>query len=333
MRRPKLGIIGAALVEISACLPLLIVREAISEAGAEELVANLRSEDQKVLGQAFRATYTLEIPVNELDADQGKVVKTTLVSQRENGLVMKVTYDCPSPVYKPRGTKGYDPRSYDEQGNLLFWRKTREFIYCTSIENKLCVEMEKLLVAKDGSILDRAFAWRLDRYPPDRRDPLNEFDVFCLATGRGYGSCCQVIDEHQTLPNGKVRLRGTGRYMETSMKGTWEVVLDGDTKLSLVTEASLISSPAGEPIITISCVNPVLLGDTRLMERAVIWYRPFDKNLPYEVALVIQEYAEAPNSDLFDEVKTQLAQPLPRGRSVIFDHRAGGDPVISHPGR
>jgi hypothetical protein len=247
------------------------------------------------------------------------VVIECAVSRTEHVFAMKMIYHYEDPPTFAHIGSNSDYRSvdYDAHGNLIVWRTLEKYILSTPERNDNIEKLKSFFVTPDGKVLDKSGNHtKLTRFPIGNPNNMYEFNMYQLATGRGFSTHLATVRSVESLPLGLTKVTARGSYW-SSLPGTWELTLDPNSDY-LVRKAIL--TPDGRHIPAIEVTS------TGLVAKDLVQIARNGKTTclnVFEVLIEVRDISKVVGRNvLYDEVLSRLNSPLCSGKAEIMDYRS-----------
>lgn len=260
------------------------------------------------------------------DPNQGMVVIECALSRTEHAFAMKMIYHYEHPpTFAHIGSNNdYRPVDYDADGNLIVWRTLEKYILSTPERNDNIEKLKSLFVAPNGKVLHKSGNHtRLTRFPIGNPNNMYEFNMYQLATGRGFSRHLRTVTSVESLSSCLTKVTATGSYW-SSLPGTWELTLDANSDY-LVRKAILTPHGLDIPAIEVTSTGLVAKDLLKIARNG----KATSLNV-FEFLLEVRDISKvvAPNV-VYEEVLSRLNSPLPSGKAEIMDYR--GEKTVRIP--
>jgi len=285
----------------------------------------LLSEKDKLFNGGYTIAFIMAKKANMLDPNQGMVfIDCEATFTKDVNFAMKMDYNYQHPpIYTPPESYVYKPFDYDEEGNLIVWRRVKTYVLSNPDRNDTLEELEVFFVDSEVKLVDKGKNTNISllRFPIGSPDNTYLFDQFKLAIGSGFSEHLGKVVSVKTLPVGFLEVTSQGSH-GPALQGRWELTLDPNSDY-LVREATFTMDGMDRPSIVTTSSGVVEKDGIKLARYGTFKYSNL---LDISVEVTGISKVVGPNK-LYDEVLSRLNAPLPRG-SQIMDRR-GDKPIIS----
>ncbi len=299
-------------------LTLGVAPLAAEDLSNEALLKQLQTIDTRAV-EGFALQFEFDSPANVFLPDQGDTTKRGVLTIAGNtaALVYDIV-DPPAVSFRPPGTKDYGSVDFDDQGNLIFWRRTHRETLVTPAMNETYDENEMLRIAPNGEILERGTHASNSVYRPDDKQNLGEIERLLWAAGHGYASQLQRIDAQRRDEANQLHVTAYGCYGPKHF-GTWELVLDPQRDY-LLRSAHFTMDGQRTPTMLVTSTGVKQIGDAVIAAEGTVTF-PLSSTRSHVTSVRFGEYQPRPATKLLERLQKGLGPDVSKPNLDVFDYR------------
>ena len=283
-----------------------------AEISQAELLNLLREKDQIANTTDYIVSFSVVKNASLFDPNQGQVFMNCQATWAKEAFAMKISYHYKHPtVYSPIGTCNYRAMDYDQDGNLIVWRRQEKCILWSPIRNQTIERIESFFVDPSDKLLDKGGTQTIaQHFPVGSRKNTYELNQFELAMGRGFSRHFGTVKSVESLSSGLNKVTSQGSH--GGIQGSWELTLEPNSDY-LAREA--VFTPDGKDKHTIKVTSSGIISKNGMK---LAKYGTFKFLNILKLSVEVTDISKViGTNELYEEVRLRLKSPLPSGSEII----------------
>ncbi len=271
------------------------------------LLRSIRAGDA-IFDGSWSASFDIVVPYSVLGPDAGvhtKICRYT-TDQAVQALRMDIVYHQ-RPRYLPKGQRGVRTFRYEEEENLVLWRRLRKWSLIGAHLNISYWNRQQLVIDPRNVIIGDTTNDCVDYFPVGDTTSIYELLEFRFASGRGFADSIKRIVSVESLPDGSQEV--VAEAEEYTRAGEWRLRVAPVEDYGLVREAAFSFANADQASVLVETKGVWRRDDIVLAQEGTVTYHFFDR--PYPLRITIKNFVPHVDTELLDEVRAVVLAPVP----------------------